>query len=529
VLGEGPQQVTGVQEGQILAGKYRVERVLGVGGMGVVVAAHHAQLDTRVALKLLLPGMLTNQEALARFTREARAAIQMTSSHAARVFDVGLLDTGAPYIVMEFLDGADLGTLLQQQGPFEVTDAVDFVLQACEAVAEAHALGIVHRDLKPSNLFLCRRSEGRQGIKVLDFGISKVAALASSPEETLTQITSLVGSPLYMSPEQIEAPHTVDTRTDIWALGVILYELLTNKTPFFGNTLPQVSIKIAVRPPTPLHEFRPEVPGDLAAVITRCLEKERTKRYRNVAELAVALLPFGPGQAKASVDRIAAAVHAAGLAATAPSGPGSTQPTTLPASDELEEALLRPTIPSPAAGRSRAPSWLVVAGVLALAGILAFGFVLPRPRAAWERALGSVASAPGAGGAIEAHATPTPAPTPESVAPTPAVQPWSVASQPRVANDRANAPLQAPAPRPSPVRPSQPAPIVPVAVSKVGCDPDFDLDDKGRKHFKPECVTAPRALAVGPAATKSDCDPNFDLDERGRKHFKPQCFLNQAR
>jgi eukaryotic-like serine/threonine-protein kinase len=517
---EEPQHVTGVHEGQILAGKYRVERILGVGGMGVVVAAHHTQLDTRVALKLLLPGMLANPEALTRFTREARAAIQMTNSHAARVFDVGTLETGAPYIVMEFLEGADLGTLLQQQGPFEAVDAVDFVLQASEAVAEAHALGIVHRDLKPSNLFLCRRGDRQRVIKVLDFGISKVAALASAPDETLTQVTSLVGSPLYMSPEQIEAPHTVDTRTDIWALGVILYELLSNKTPFFGNTLPQVSIKIAVRPPTPLREFRPEVADGLAAVIGRCLEKDRTRRYRTVADLALALLPFGPEQATASVNRIADSIRAAGLTDTGISSSRSTQPTTMPAFPEMDDPS-RSTIPSPEVRVAKAPSWYVLAGILALAVVLAVGLTAPRPRAAWGRAVGLLTGGP-ATGAIEPRALPAPAP--ETPATAPAAQPWSVASLPATPVDRPMA--QRP---PSYHAPSQPAAPATATAAKSGCDPDFDLDEQGRKHFKPACVTAARPVATPAAAAKPDCDPNFDLDEQGRKHFKPECFLNPNR
>jgi eukaryotic-like serine/threonine-protein kinase len=522
VSDEGPQHATGVHVGQILAGKYRVELVLGVGGMGVVIAAHHIQLDTRVALKLLLPGMLTNQEALTRFTREARAAIQMTSSHAARVFDVGTLESGAPYIVMEYLDGADLGTLLQQQGPLEVVDAVGFVLQACEAVAEAHALGIVHRDLKPSNLFLCRRADGRRDIKVLDFGISKVAALASAPDQTLTQVTSLVGSPLYMSPEQIEAPHTVDTRTDIWALGVLLYELLSNKTPFCGNTLPQVSIKIAVRPPVPLRELRPEVADGLAAVIARCLEKDRTWRYANVGELALALLPFGPEQAQTSVDRIADCMRTAGLSDTGSSAPRSTRPTTVPVSREID-APFRSTIPSPKLRGAKAPSWVIVAAVLALVVVLAVGLTAPKQRAAWGLAVGAVAAGP-ARSVIEPRAPP--ALPPETTAAVPAAQAWSVASvaskpAPPVERPQVTPQYRTTSYHTAPVSPATPAAIV----AKPGRDPDFDLDDQGRKHFKPACVTPARTTAQA-TLSKVDCDPNFDLDDNGRKHFKPACFLN---
>src|SRR6185295_3411573 len=163
-----------VHEGQILAGKFRIERVLGQGGMGIVVAATHLQLDERVALKFLLPEALSNPEAVERFTREARAAVKIKSEHVARVSDVGMLETGAPYMVMEYLEGEDLGHWVSQRGALPTTQAVEFVLQAAEAIAEAHALGIVHRDIKPANLFCVRRADGLLSVKVLDFGISKL-------------------------------------------------------------------------------------------------------------------------------------------------------------------------------------------------------------------------------------------------------------------------------------------------------------------------------------------------------------------
>ena len=276
---QGASNSAGVREGDILAGKYRVERVLGVGGMGVVVAAHHIQLDEKVALKFLLPHMLTNGEAVARFAREARAAVKIKSEHVARVLDVGTLETGAPYMVMEFLEGLDLGVWLQQRGALAFEQAVEFVLQACVAVAEAHALGIVHRDLKPANLFCIRRADGQLSIKVLDFGISKTTAAGSSaPEVSMTATSAMMGSPLYMSPEQMESAKNVDRRTDIWALGVILYELLARTTPFDGDSMPAVCMKITAQPPPPLSTFRPDAPPGLEAVILHCLEKDCERR-----------------------------------------------------------------------------------------------------------------------------------------------------------------------------------------------------------------------------------------------------------
>src|SRR5258706_2580107 len=205
-----------VREGEILAGKYRVERVLGVGGMGVVVAATHIQLEERVAIKFLIKDALASGEAVARFAREARAAVKIKSEHVARVIDVGTLETGAPYMVMEYLEGGDLSQVLQSRGSLPMEEAVEYVLQACEAIAHAHVLGIVHRDLKPANLFLIRRPDGTNAIKVVDFGISKVMpGKGSSSDNAMTRTRAVMGSPLYMSPEQMTSTRDVDGRTDI--------------------------------------------------------------------------------------------------------------------------------------------------------------------------------------------------------------------------------------------------------------------------------------------------------------------------
>lgn len=215
------------QGGELLAGKYRVERLIGEGGMGVVLAARHEGLNTNVAIKLLREQALGHSDIVGRFMREARAAVSLRSEHVARVFDVGTLEDGRPYIVMERLEGKDLGDVIEQDPPLAVSVAVDYVMQACEAIAEAHAAGIIHRDLKPKNLFLTHAVHGRPLVKVLDFGISKVDPSKSPNEMALTRTTEVIGSPSYMSPEQLRSARNVDARTDIWALGVILYELLT--------------------------------------------------------------------------------------------------------------------------------------------------------------------------------------------------------------------------------------------------------------------------------------------------------------
>jgi serine/threonine-protein kinase len=273
--------------------------------MGIVMAAHHLGLDTKVAIKLLLPEVLGHEDVVARFAREARAAAKIKSEHVARVFDVGTLEDGSPYLVMEFLDGIDLHGWMEREGVLGVEQAVDFLLQASVAVAEAHELGIVHRDLKPANLFCVRRAEGTF-IKVLDFGISKMKTDAgnSSLKAAMTRTAALMGTPFYMSPEQMDSARDVDGRSDVWSLGVILFELMSGSLPFAGTTLPEVCIKIATQPPAGIRALRPEVPEGLEAVIFKCLEKDRDKRFASVGEFAAALAPFAPARSGHAVERL---------------------------------------------------------------------------------------------------------------------------------------------------------------------------------------------------------------------------------
>jgi serine/threonine-protein kinase len=298
----GAEVTAPVNAGDVLAGKYRVERVLGMGGMGVVVAAKHMHLDQRVALKFLLPDLATNAETVARFAREARAAVKIQSEHVGRVIDVGTLDSGSPYMVMEYLEGSDLSDVLRSRGPLPWQEAIDYVLQACEAIAEAHVSGIVHRDLKPANLFLIRRADGSPCIKVLDFGISKALESDGRSGPALTQTSALMGSPKYMSPEQLKSSRDVDARTDIWALGIILYELLSGEGAFRADTAPQLYVSIIQDPPQPLR--RPDLPPGLDAIIFRCLEKDPARRFQTVADLARALGDFAPPQSRVSIERV---------------------------------------------------------------------------------------------------------------------------------------------------------------------------------------------------------------------------------
>jgi serine/threonine-protein kinase len=277
-----------VEPGELVVGKYRVERVIGAGGMGVVVAATHVELDQKVALKFLHAHVLDGAGAIDRFSREAKAAVRLKSEHVARVYDVGVLPDGAPFSVMELLDGVDVANYAAQKKPLTVSEAVEIVLQACDAIVEAHAAGIVHRDLKPQNLFVTRKANGAPLIKVLDFGVSKW----TGQDFSLTDSSVVVGSPLYMAPEQMRAARNAEPRSDIWALGVILYELLAGKVPFDGATVTELCLKVVTDPPAPLRDVRTDIPEPLASIVARCLEKDPTKRFENVAMLAQALEPF---------------------------------------------------------------------------------------------------------------------------------------------------------------------------------------------------------------------------------------------
>jgi eukaryotic-like serine/threonine-protein kinase len=320
--------------GDVIAGKYRIDEILGSGGMGIVVAARHLSLDDVVAIKFLSAELANDAHAVSRFDREARAAAKIKSEYVARVFDVDRLPNGSPYMVMEYLQGADLSTLIEDGTPLAEERAVTFVLQACMGLSEAHAAGIVHRDIKPSNLFCVQRPNRDFTIKVFDFGISKLTLSSDSMKAVITGTGAAVGSPAYMSPEQMRSSADVDPRTDIWSLGVVLYELLTGKLPFTGTSYPELCLKIAGAAPTPPREHRPDLSVRLEQVIAKCLEKERDRRFTSVGELAEALLPSAPAAAY-----IVEGIHVpAALAQTASSTP--------PAPAQVSTLPLAPSVPA---------------------------------------------------------------------------------------------------------------------------------------------------------------------------------------
>ncbi len=469
-----------LQPGSLIAGKYRVERLLGEGGMGTVFLATHLQLGEQVAIKVPLAQTLGTRDAVARFMREARAAVRIKSEHVARVIDVGELAPGEPYMVMEYLEGHDLQTWLAQNGALPVKQAVEFVLQACEALAEAHALGIVHRDLKPANLFCVRRPDGLLSVKVLDFGISKARSRKNGSEtldESITRAGELIGSPLYMSPEQLVSARDVDARTDIWAIGVILFELLCDCPPFSAESIIGLGIEIAQSRPRAPRACRPEIPHGLEQVIWRCLEKDPARRFQNVSELSLSLMKFGPRRARASVERVSRVIHAASLAS-------ETSDAERPTAGSLRPfgSTSATFGHSTRSARSRAqPIVLTALGAL-LAGAAA---------TVWfsSRQLPPVAEQP-----LKSGAAPVSSPPVVTVAPLPSASP--------VEPSATASPAASAASKPRPIRPTK----------------------ETARESRPRAPVATPSVTATPPPPEPDCFPNFYYDSRGTKHFKPECL-----
>ena len=287
---DAPESELPVPEGELLGGRYLVERKFAEGGMGIVCLGRHAHLEQPVAIKFLRRALSGKPAVVERFLNEARALAKLRSEHVVRVMDVGQLESGRPYLVMEHLDGIDLDALVDRDGPLSIETAVSYVLQVCEPLAEAHALGIVHRDIKPENLFLWSGGPSADIVKVLDFGVAK--QLGTPKGLAVTGPQDSIGSPCYMSPEQIVTPQSVDARTDIWSLGVVLYRLLTDSLPFDGTSLLEVLSHVLNAQPKPLTEVLPSLDPELEAIVHRCLEKSRDARFASMTELSSALSAY---------------------------------------------------------------------------------------------------------------------------------------------------------------------------------------------------------------------------------------------
>ncbi|WP_437308502.1 protein kinase domain-containing protein [Sorangium sp. So ce388] len=469
-----------VVEGEVIAGKYRVDRVVGRGGMGMVVAASHLFLPQRVAIKLLLSD--ESPALVQRFLREARAAARLKGEHVVRVLDVGELESGVPYIVMEFLEGEDLSDVIRARGQLDVAEAADYVLQACVAMAEAHAAGIVHRDLKPANLFLTTAPGGAKLIKVLDFGISKeMPSGGEGGGASLTQTREVLGSPIYMPPEQMRSSRSVDARSDIWALGAILYRALVGRPPFEAPALAELVLQVASAEPVPPSALRSDLPLELEGVILHCLQKDPARRPQTVADLALALAPFAPAGGQERAERAARILKAPPATPSRPSSasvpaprPG---PDSSPSATSAPTASLLPTTrvlaQTPAPPTSRRTTLRVAIGAaataalaLAIWGAVALRDRAPEERAALESATAVPQGAPAARraeqAAAEGEADPRIAPAPPPTAQEPAPPPQASLSPVLAASGLEARPAPAPPPRrrspPSPSAPSVSAP-----------------------------------------------------------------------
>jgi serine/threonine-protein kinase len=471
-------------EGAIIAGKYSLTHTLGQGGMGLVVAATHLQLERRVAIKFLLPQHLEKQEVVSRFTREARAAAKIQSDHVAHVLDVGV-DEGTPYMVMEYLEGEDLKQIISRRGPLAVEEAVRYIMHACEALAEAHSLGIVHRDLKPANLFLANRPNGKSILKVLDFGISKIMNPATETELTLT--SKAVGSPSYMSPEQLASSRSLDGRADIWALGVVLYEMLARRRPFFGETMPNIVAQILKGAFEPLDALRPDLPLAVVAAVHKCLELDPGARFSSVNELTLALAPFAPAESTSSVDGVPRATTGwrASIRPVDESGFHQTGVASSVSSSGLQKA----GVP-----KRRKLLRVAAAGGVAALAVLASGFAF----VVWSshRTL-----AVRSGAAPQTQTQESPPPIPSVLLPTAAPEPTPVALLPAKESE----------PIPSAATP----PTSPAAVRATGVP--------SRAVQRAQKAAAPPPAAASSAPSPSGCHLVSYFDELGDKHFKQEC------
>jgi serine/threonine protein kinase len=347
---------------ELVGGKYRVVRFLAAGGMGSVYEAQHTVVRRRFAVKFLHHELALRRELLARFQREAEAAGALESENVAAAIDFGIATDGAPYIVLEYLVGESLELLLEREGRLPVERATNIVQQACRGVQAAHAAGIVHRDLKPHNLFVCRREDGTDLVKVLDFGVAKLELLEKGAAATRTG--TVLGTPSYMSPEQARGEKSIDVHSDVYALGAILYELLSGKKPHPGDSHNAILHHIATQPALPLAPAAPNLPQALVTVVEGALAQEPTARPASADALAAALAPWARAEVWPAPKLETSTPRHSEPSATLLAPPGSVSPR--PAS----------RAPSGARADSRAPAPGRSGMVLALGGALALGVAL---------------------------------------------------------------------------------------------------------------------------------------------------------
>jgi serine/threonine protein kinase len=305
-----PPREDDVPVGEILAGRYRVERVLGAGGMGVVVRVTRLDGEGPFALKFLRPSVARDPLAARRFRREAEAAGRIESPHVVKISDVGQLASGTPYLVMEFLEGPTLDQRLAGNRRLPLAEACDLALQIAEGLAAAHAMGVIHRDIKPANLYLVADADGAELLKIADFGVSKILDPDGREGRGLTRTQTSIGSPLYMSPEQMRSARTADFRADQWSLGAVLYRMVTGQLPFEAGSMVRLCVLVLEGDFVPLATRCPELPAELAAAVERCFRVSPAERYADLAEFADAFVPFAGSRGRERADRCRALLAA---------------------------------------------------------------------------------------------------------------------------------------------------------------------------------------------------------------------------
>jgi serine/threonine-protein kinase len=483
----------GIDLGAVLAGKYRIERVLGQGGMGIVVQAVHLQLQQPVAMKFLLPEVLGNQEVVQRFLREAQAAVRLKSEHVARVIDVGTLETGAPYMVLEYLEGTDLASFPQTQ--LTVGGIIDLMLQACEALAEAHSLGIVHRDIKPANFFITRRTDGSLLLKVLDFGISKISTMNGQ----LTATQTVMGTPAYMSPEQMRSSRDVDHRSDIWSLGIVLYKLFQGAPPFESDTFSSMVLKV-VNDVLPRLTVR--LQGDLDQIVYRCLEKDPARRFQDIAELAYAISKYAQSETQAAISVTRTRGIVGPQVPRTAHDPGSAQR----ASSTISGSVGAMTIPP----RSRR-RWPILA---ALVAAIAVATIALRGTSSTERPL------PGTRPEDTSYTAPVPGPDTTRPMLRPAIAPTPTAAPAAIPAAQTAAPVlvTTPAPGSAATPPSAAVPVTGPSDAPTTTTPVVPSPRTAASKGPSSAATQATTMAKKPKKTTATVSPSA---EPGVPHAKP--------
>ena len=488
---------TGPRVGVVIDDKYTLVRLIGRGGMGEVYEGRHNKIGRRVAVKFLAAEHAQHPDGARRFENEARAAGSIEHENIAAVFDVSKLSDGTPYLVMEFLDGQDLNSLLQRELRLPLPRAAHILVQTCHGLDVVHRKGIVHRDLKPGNLFLARRASGGELVKILDFGIAKLLGPEWSAEATKTG--SRLGTVYYMSPEQARGEREVGAKSDIYALGVILYEMLSGQRPHDGDSILQILHRILTQPPKPLEEACPGLPPAIYATVRKAMAPKAEDRFQHVGDFAAELAPFvssgAPGQWSANATRSETVVPTA-------TGPSPRNPVV------SSVVVVAGDRPGPAAGASVARAGgpagsgrgvrRAIIGLGVAMGVVAAGatiFMLTRERTTPERGAASATTL----GVASSHIEPLEEPSAVSPVPLSGSVSASAASGHSGLSGQSN----------------------------DGAEASAIADSSGRAHGAAVAKTAvrpPPASPVSSASTKPDCKQKYTLDSEGNKHFRPECF-----